>query len=524
MKKILYILMATVTISSGCKKFLEEQSQDEVRPSTIQDLNSVMSADGYPYSSTNNASTRLNLMADIITDDVQCFGGQGQINYELVARRGKGPYTWSSQLFEDVLSGDGLTNTSNVNSWAIIYKRIAGCNVVMNYVDKVSGSQSDKENLKGQALAMRGYYYFTLVNIFGKPYNDPASKPETSLGVPLKLSMEVGDEYLARNTVAEVYTQVEADLKQAVELLKNNPGTSSSPYKMNEAAVYALLSRVYLYQEKWDLAIEYANKGLAKRSVLAQLSSFAADGGYYSFNSSFASTIPHENRIYDATRSKEVLWSYIPNLASQDEWFRESGMTPSYTLYKPVYAPSESLMALYETRPTTENAVYLADLRARLYFKFVSIFTSKGLVVINCNGAPGGAGLRVAELYLNRAEANIRKFISTGNAQFRLDALKDINALRMSRYDIRKAYVAIDIADPTALLNFYKDERRREFPFEEGHRWFDLRRYGMPSISHFYEEVAGTGQIYTLVQGDSRYTLPIPAAVLQRNGVLTKTP
>jgi hypothetical protein len=524
MKKIVYILLVISIVASGCKKFLEEQSQDEVRPSTVQDLNSVMSADGYPYSSTNNASSRLNIMADMITDDVQCFGGQGQLNYELVARRGKSPYTWSPQMFEDVLLGDGLKNTSNVNSWAIIYKRIAGCNVVISYVNKVSGSQSEKDNLKAQAIAMRAYYYFILINMFGKPYNDPSSNPETSQGVPLKLSMEVTDNLLPRNTVAEVYTQIETDLKQAAQLFELNPGTSSSPYKMNLAAVYTLLSRMYLYQEKWDLTIEFANKGLAKRSSLAQLSSFAATGGYYSFNGSFASTIPHENRIYDATRSKEVLFSYIPNLASQDEWFRESGMTPSYSLYKPVYAPSESLMALYETKPTTENAIYLADLRARLYFKFVSLFTSKGLIVVNCNGAPGGAGLRVAELYLNRAEANIRKFIKTGIGQFRIDALTDINALRMSRYDNRKTYTAIDITDPTALLNFYKDERRREFPFEEGHRWFDLRRYGMPSISHFYEETVGSGQVYTLAEGDSRYTLPIPAAALALNGNLTKTP
>lgn len=522
MKRLLYILIAALTVSGGCKKFLEEQSQDEVRPSTVQELNSIMSSDGYPYLSTNNSATRLNIMADMITDDVQCFGGQGFVSYQLVARSGKGPYTWSRQMFEDVLLGDGLSNTKNVNSWAIIYKRIAGCNVVLNYVDKVSGSQSEKENLRGQALAMRGYYYFNLVNMFGRPYNDPASNPEISLAVPLKLTMEVGDEFLKRNTVAQVYSQVETDLKQAADLLRTYPGTSTSPYKMNEAAVNALLSRMYLYQEKWDLALEYANKGLAKRSVLAQLSSFAADGGYNTFNDAYSSPIPHENRIYDATRSQEVLWSYIPSTAGQDEWFRES-VNPSYSEHKPVYSPSESLMALYDTRPLTET-VYLADLRARLYFKYVILFGSTGIVVVNCNGAPGGAGLRVAELYMNRAEANIRKYMSSGNAQFRLDALRDINTLRMSRYDNRKPYVPIDITEPNALFDFYKDERRREFSFEEGHRWFDLRRYGMPSISHVYEEVAGDAQVYTLAQGDSRYTLPIPAAVLERNGALTQTP
>ena len=234
------------------------------------------------------------------------------------------------------------------------------------------------------------------------------------------------------------------------------------------------------------------------------------------------------NRIYDVTRSKEILWMYIPNEISSNEWFKET-MTPNFgATRKPVYAPSESLTALYDTRPVSENEVYLADLRVRLYFRsfgyFGAGYTPAYLLVNGSHGGMGGAGIRVAELYLNRAEANIRKYISTGESQLRQEALQDINTLRMSRYDSRKAYVAVDITDPTALLDFYKDERRREFPFEEGHRWFDLRRYGMPAISHYYEEAAGTGQTYTLAQGDSRYTLPIPMAVLERNARLTQNP
>ncbi|HWW39760.1 RagB/SusD family nutrient uptake outer membrane protein, partial [Pedobacter sp.] len=105
----------------------------------------------------------------------------------------------------------------------------------------------------------------------------------------------------------------------------------------------------------------------------------------------------------------------------------------------------------------------------------------------------------------------------------RTSALQDLNTLRMSRYDTRQAYVPVNITDKTQLLNFCRDERRREFPFD-GHRWFDLRRYGMPSISHFYEEVPGTGQTFTLAKGDDRYTFPIPQEVLDRNGELTQNP
>mgnify|MGYP007126508715 CR=1 FL=1 len=62
------------------------------------------------------------------------------------------------------------------------------------------------------------------------PYNegDPAKNP----GVPLKLSMEVTGELLPRNSVAEVYGQIEKDLLEGTALLKKY-GTETSAWKMS---------------------------------------------------------------------------------------------------------------------------------------------------------------------------------------------------------------------------------------------------------------------------------------------------
>lgn len=74
------------------------------------------------------------------------------------------------------------------------------------------------------------------------------------------------------------------------------------------------------------------------------------------------------------------------------------------------------------------------------------------------------------------------------------------------------------------LLTFYKEERRRELAFED-HRWFDLRRYGMPEITHVYQgsesEIPAT---YVLPQGGDRYVLPIPRSVLDKNYNLEANP
>ena len=129
-------------------------------------------------------------------------------------------------------------------------------------------------------------------------------------------------------------------------------------------------------------------------------------------------------------------------------------------------------------------------------------------------------GIRTAEIYLNRAEACIHKFMDTGNDSYRTQALEDLNQLRENRYDTRNvAYQRVDIMDVGELYEFYRDERRRELCFE-GHRWFDLRRYGMPELTHVYFVEEGQEEMVTLNPEDPRYVLPIPRVALERNPYL----
>ena len=85
-------------------------------------------------------------------------------------------------------------------------------------------------------------------------------------------------------------------------------------------------------------------------------------------------------------------------------------------------------------------------------------------------------GMRVAEAYLNRAEANIRLFLENGNENLRISALTDLNYLREHRF--RQPYEDVNITDGQTLLEFCLDERRKELAFDD-HRWFDLRRYAV---------------------------------------------
>ncbi len=529
MKKQLYILITALLIIiqfSGCKKFLEEQSQDEMRPATIEDITGLMAGEGYPY------ITNINPFLDLMTDDVQCYGGQNEKNYITVVKKGKAPFSWAKDMYQELLLPSGwAANATYINTWEIIYNKISGCNTVLAYIDKVSGSDVDKNNLRGQALAMRAFYYFYLVNMYGMPYNAPGINLETSPGIPLRLRMEVTDSFYTRNSIAEVYRQIETDLKAGLQYMKNYSKTTDI-FKMNPAAAYALLSRMYLYQEKWEQSIAYADSVIAIRPNLTQLSTYKGESpaGYYRYNN--GTTLTYANRIYDPALSTEIIWCYRaiggPNMGtSQDEIYKNT-MSPVYTAaLNPPYGASSGLLSLYDSRPQTDTAIYLGDLRSRIFILTVP-YTQNFSVILGYKftggNGNGGDGIRTAELYLNRAEAKIQLAIKNGNTALIQQALNDINELRKSRYDRRKQYENIVITDPQQLLNFCRDERRREFPFEGGHRWFDLRRYGMPAITHYYEDEPGSGETFTLEKGDSRYTLQIPKVVLERNGNLAQNP
>ena len=74
------------------------------------------------------------------------------------------------------------------------------------------------------------------------------------------------------------------------------------------------------------------------------------------------------------------------------------------------------------------------------------------------------------------------------------------------------------------LIGQVREERRKELCFE-GHRWFDLRRQGMPEIKHTYKaEKGGAVYEYILRQGDPMYTLPFPNSVVLQNRALVQNP
>ncbi|MDB5147362.1 MAG: RagB/SusD domain protein, partial [Mucilaginibacter sp.] len=106
---------------------------------------------------------------------------------------------------------DNPTSSQEVNSpgnrWGNAYSGISKVNTILGRLAGSSLSQTTKDRISGEALFLRAFYYFDLVQHYG--------------GVPLQLKevTDVNGAFLPRNSAADVYTQIIADLNTAIPLL-----------------------------------------------------------------------------------------------------------------------------------------------------------------------------------------------------------------------------------------------------------------------------------------------------------------
>ena len=368
------------------------------------------------------------------------------------------PYvTWQPQMYE---WGAGIS--ASESDYYQFFERIKGCNAVLDYIDGSIGTEEEKELVKAEALAARALHYFWLANLYGEPYN----YNKNSLAVPLKLHVDVQESGSVRNTVEEVYDQILADLNQSIALFEKYEVVIGN-YKINLPAAKILLSRVHLYMENWEEAVKAATDAINMSGGLTDLTAF--DG----------STLIHMN-TYDIS---EVVWVYGGSV---------SGASGGLLKF------SESFLKEFSTDDKRNGIYFIHDTYSDIYNKDQE------------TGEPSQT-LRIAEAYLNRAEAYAQL---EGKAS---EALADLNTLRRHRI---VGYQDENISDPDELLAAIRVERRKELCFE-GHRWFDLRRYGMPSIKHMFKASEDDPVLtYTLEEKDPLYTLPLPSSITLLNPTL----
>lgn len=172
---------------------------------------------------------------------------------------------------------DWLPANGPSTHWSYLYSIIQNCNVILDGIDNIEILPNDEDehifrnDLEGQALAIRGLALFDLTRFFGYTY---LKDNGASLGVPIITSASAtADSKPSRNTVAECYNQIIKDLKNAASLMIPTyswSGTSlnqkdlslNKKGKISKWATLTLLSRAYLYMGKNSEALQAAEEAI----------------------------------------------------------------------------------------------------------------------------------------------------------------------------------------------------------------------------------------------------------------------
>jgi hypothetical protein len=459
MKKIFVLLAAIVSLSS-CEKFLEikpisEKPEDGVL-NTYQNVEKLMYSTYDKIQSGNVFGGQLVRINELYGDNIDFFNTNitNNVNGREYAFRSR-----SFNIFDNPAAG----------IWADGYAAIYYSNLIINAVDQnyFTATTAQKNKLKGEALFIRAIMHFEICRVFGFPYSAGGNDKGTVLRTRILAANETQIK-VQRSSVAEVYTQVIADLKAASNLLPDN----NDPNRANKSAAEAYLARVYFDMNDFANAQTHANNVI--------------NGGKFSLPAPSDSSVVEPFRNSGASGKKGGVIFQMLNLTNDDQ--------------------SGTIRGFWQRFPNNVSMAYradnglIADMQAiggRRYEymvvnKDVLPYGSKWKSSPNGNLPVNVPVIRMAELFLIRAECKARL-----NPSDEASIREDYNVLR------RIAFAPEDntTTGQQALLDAIETERRVEFVCE-GHRYHDLRRL-RKNISNGVEIFAyNTDQLVPIPQAE----------------------
>lgn len=458
MKKYIYTLLAAGLIGfTSCDDKLELRPEDSVSSASI--LNSTDLIEGAVngmYSKLQEGSVygEPQVISELMSDNVNFVG--------------------SFPSLEDIRDFRTLANNASIDDiWIETFQVISAANLIINKfpgVDASLLSDADKNSYIGQAKFVRALMNLELVNQFAQPYQFSNG---ANLGIPLVLDFFDGDIapfQKERSTLNEVHAQIEQDLLDAIAVLPVGDNQLAS-----KGAAQALLARLKLYRGEWADAANLADEVIQSGAY-----TLATDYDFYN----------------DKTTSSEHVFTVINNAADATVG---TGFTNFYNA-----APggrgdaptSADLFAAFDTttdKRFTELFVAATDAGGNN-----THFTTKFSDTVN--GASLVPVIRITEMYLIRAEANLRNSSTVGDTP-----VNDINRLRT-----RAGLANLTTVNADQIL----EERRKELCFE-GHRRMDLLRNDLN---------LRPGGGADSAPGADKVIYPIPTIEIQNNPNITQNP
>lgn len=418
---------------------------------------------------------------------------------DVQARISKGPGGRVSPYYEFNVTATDQLNVVRV--WNQPYSVIHQVNSLIEKIDKGNVTTMETAALamiKAEALALRGLALYDLTTFFGMPYTfDQGQSP----GVPIETKPELPSHTPARNTVAECYAQVIADMTAALPDLS----TSKKDGFMNVWSVKALLSRVYLNMGDYENALKYAQDVIENGNMYRlythdeYASIWGKDFGaeslfefYYTMTEPAGGTGGEGAPMVYADNTKG--WNNLVLTKAFLDLLDEDSLDVRHALTRVAISANDNL-------PTGAEGArkYLAKYPGKTGDPETGNPQDNNICVI-----------RLSEVYLNAAEAAFK----LGKPE----ALTYLNAI------VSRANPAKSVSETELTLERILKERRKEL-VGEGRAFFDYLRNNLPINRkggwHLPTIPANAVEIKPT---DPRVILPIPQPEIDANPNMVQNP
>jgi len=387
-----------------------------------------------------------------------------------------------------------------VNVWTQNYILINNANNVIARAPDVPFETTDEgaliDRAVGEAKFLRALSYFVLANMFGD--------------VPLRTepTTDFNNATIPRSPVSDVYTQIIADLNDAIAVLPNtySGGQQQEEGRATKLAAFTLLAKVQLQIGNNGAASSALNNVIGQYELLPNYAELYAAGNDNSVESIFEVSFNPTNETGLGMNNLLIPASEAASLGIVAGGF--AGNLPTF--------PTQDVQGIYEA----------GDLRADASFTTYDNNGTPALYIskyIDLDAA--GAGSDINLILLRYADALLMKAEADGESASSYELINQVRRRAFGQDpDTPNPAIDIDASSPGTFIEKIMLERRRELVFE-GQRYFDLKR--LPSAdaltiinNHLSAEYTGvpTVQEYQLVY-------PIPQGEIDvSNGVITQNP
>jgi starch-binding outer membrane protein, SusD/RagB family len=424
----------------------------------------------------------------------------------------------SGRLFNEAQNNQGATFTSTI--WTSGYGGINQINLTLEAIPKVAGvTAAESDRWQGQLYFLRALSYFEMMKVYAYIPGAVVTSQDRG-GMPIiTKGIQTADFALSflpsRPPIDDVYKLIVEDFSIAnARLLNTASGVATS--LASKAGAQAMLARVNLYTKNYSEAKRWSDSCITLAgSRLTTAANYVA--GWRAehhpealFQIRFATTA--ENIGVNESLQTSFSTLVTPGNTATTGGFGD--LVPSLTLLTDLGIALSGGMTTANFALPASIATRSTDVRNLVFEPGTS---GRGNAKVECTKFLGKSGvinldnvpvIRIAEVYLIRAEAQSSAGSSVLNLTNALADLKAVKSRRYTDYTGSAQETADNAAAQPALLDEILRQRRIELAFE-GQRFFDLKRLG--------KDLVKAPHYNTLPFTDTRILAPILQADVDGN-------